>query len=35
MGEEVEIPLPKRQVVTAALRNAIKMMPGVTTVEAV
>ncbi len=34
-GEEVEIALLKRQVVTAALRNAIKMMPGVTTVEAV
>ncbi|MEI9929388.1 MAG: OB-fold nucleic acid binding domain-containing protein [Rhizomicrobium sp.] len=34
-GEEVEIALPKRQVVTAALRNAIKMMPGVMTVEAV
>jgi DNA polymerase-3 subunit alpha len=34
-GEEVEIALPKRLLVSAALRNAIKMMPGVSTVESV
>jgi DNA polymerase-3 subunit alpha len=34
-GEEVEISLPKRHLVSAALRNAIKMMPGVSTVESV
>ena len=34
-GEEVEISLPKRHLVSAALRNAIKMMPGVANVEAV
>ena len=32
-GEEVEISLPKRHLVSAALRNAIKMMPGVANVE--
>jgi DNA polymerase-3 subunit alpha len=34
-GEEVEISLPKRHLVSPALRNAIKMMPGVANVEAV
>ncbi len=34
-GEEVEIALPKRLLVSAALRNAIKMMPGVSAVESV
>jgi DNA polymerase-3 subunit alpha len=34
-GEEVEISLPKRHLVSAALRNAIKTMPGVANVEAV
>jgi DNA polymerase III subunit alpha len=34
-GEEVEIALPKKLLVSAALRNAIKMMPGVTNVESV
>jgi DNA polymerase III subunit alpha len=34
-GEEVEIALPKKLLVSAALRNAIKTMPGVTAVEAV
>jgi DNA polymerase-3 subunit alpha len=34
-GEEVEISLPKKLLVSAALRNAIKMMPGVTNVESV
>jgi DNA polymerase-3 subunit alpha len=32
-GEEVEIELAKRQHVTLALRNAIKSLPGVATVE--
>jgi DNA polymerase-3 subunit alpha len=34
-GEEVEISLPKRHLVSPALRNAIKMMPGVSAVESV
>jgi DNA polymerase-3 subunit alpha len=34
-GQEVEIALPKRVQVTAALRNAIKSVPGVSVVEAV
>jgi DNA polymerase-3 subunit alpha len=34
-GEEVEIALPKKLLVSNALRNAIKMMPGVTNVEAI
>jgi DNA polymerase-3 subunit alpha len=35
VGEEVEIALPKRHQVTVALKNAIKSMPGVATVESV
>jgi DNA polymerase-3 subunit alpha len=35
VGEEVEIALPKRLQVTVALKNAIKSMPGVATVESV
>jgi len=34
-GEEVEIALPKRLQVSIALKNAIKSMPGVATVESV
>jgi DNA polymerase-3 subunit alpha len=34
-GEEVEIALPKRLQVSLALKNAIKSMPGVATVESV
>ncbi len=34
-GQEVEIALPKKLQVNAALRNAIKSLPGVATVEAV
>jgi DNA polymerase-3 subunit alpha len=34
-GEEVEIALPKRHLVSAALKNAIKMMPGVAMVESI
>jgi len=34
-GQEVEIALPKKIQVTAVLRNAIKSLPGVATVEAV
>jgi len=34
-GEEVEVRLPKRHLVSAALKNAIKTMPGVTLVESV
>ncbi len=34
-GEEVEIALPKKLLVSAPLRNAIKMMPGVSAVESV
>ncbi|MBV9692622.1 MAG: DNA polymerase III subunit alpha, partial [Alphaproteobacteria bacterium] len=34
-GEEVEIQLPKRHLVSAAVKNAIKTMPGVTMVESV
>ena len=34
-GEEVEVQLPKRHLVSAALKNAIKTMPGVTMVESV
>ena len=35
MGEEVEIQLPKRHLVSPALRSAIKTMPGVAMVESV
>jgi len=34
-GQEVEIALPKKLQVNAALRNAIKSLPGVAAVEAV
>ncbi len=34
-GEEVEIALPKRHMVSPALKNAIKTMPGVAMVESV
>ncbi|MBV9992525.1 MAG: DNA polymerase III subunit alpha [Alphaproteobacteria bacterium] len=34
-GEEVEIALPKRHLVSTALKNAIKTMPGVAMVESV
>ena len=34
-GEEVEIALPKRYAVTAALKDAIRALPGVAAVESV
>ncbi len=34
-GEEVEIALPKRQQVTVALKDSLRMLPGVTEVESV
>jgi DNA polymerase-3 subunit alpha len=34
-GEEVEVQLPKRHLISPALRNAIKTMPGVAMVESV
>ena len=34
-GEEVEIALPKRHQVTVALKEAIRVLPGVAAVESV
>ena len=34
-GQEVEIALPKRQEVTAALKNALQSLPGVASIESV
>jgi len=34
-GEEVEIALPKRQQVSTAMKDAIRLLPGVAAVESV